>query len=349
MTYIHKITTASPKNVYSQSELEKLMHEVYQFNTEKEERLMRMIYHKSGIDKRKSVIDDFLQFFKSDIPPSLEERIDVFKDKGLALAKNAADSCLVDEDRSSITHIITVSCTGISAPGIDIDLIQLLELQHTTVRTTVNFMGCYAAFHALRLADQICKSTPKSKVLIVDVELCSLHFQNKTDDDNLLANTLFADGAAAILLSSDKRTDSLFEIDDFASRLSFQGKKDMAWDLSSTGFQMKLSTYVPRLIEQDIKVLLDDVLNDKNIQRDQLRWAFHPGGQRILTSIAKALSIDLEDLQPSFEVLKENGNMSSVSILFVLKKISQINEDNPIFAAGFGPGLTMEAMTLNRV
>ncbi|OHX64370.1 type III polyketide synthase [Flammeovirga pacifica] len=348
MTYIHRITTASPKNVFAQTELEEHMQNVYQFSTERERRLMHMIYHKSGIDKRKSVINDFVGFFKKDIPPTLEERINIFKKEGLALGIEAANNCLVDIDRKEITHIITVSCTGLSAPGIDIDLIQHLELSHQTVRTTVNFMGCYAAFHALRIADQICKSTPNAKVLIVDIELCSLHFQNKTDDDNLLANTLFADGASAVLLSSEKKQESLYSITNFASRLSFQGKEEMAWDLSSTGFQMRLSTYVPKLIEKDIKSLLDDVLSYQNLNKEEMRWAFHPGGVRILSSIVKALEIDEEDLKPSFEVLRENGNMSSVSILFVLKKISQIKESKPIFAAGFGPGLTLEAMTLSR-
>ena len=158
-----------------------------------------------------------------------------FREHAAPLSLKAIDDCLKISKIKSITHLITVSCTGMSAPGLDLELIELLNLPATTWRTSINFMGCYAAIHALKLADVICKTDAKANVLIVCVELCTLHFQKKYTPDNISSGILFGDGAAAVLVSGNKEIEGM-NIDHFYSSVSFKSKQEMVWELSSTGF-----------------------------------------------------------------------------------------------------------------
>ncbi|AZQ65318.1 type III polyketide synthase [Flammeovirga pectinis] len=348
MTYIQNIATSSPKNKHSQSDLLAFMQSSTREGMHRQRKLLNIIYKNSGIDYRHSVIPDLYKYFLNTTVPNVEDRMDLFEKEALPLSLEAIDKCITKEQLSKITHIITVSCTGISAPGLEIDIISALGLSNKIVRTAVNFMGCYAAFHGLRIADQICKSDENAEVLLVDVELCSIHFQNEFDDDNILANSLFADGAAAVHLSAERNKNSKFELIGFDSRLALSGKAEMAWKITPLGFKMKLSNYVADIIRDDIKGLLDDVIEERNLDRNKLNWAFHPGGVKILNTIAAAIGVDKSELQTSYDILKENGNMSSVTVLFVLKSLIDKKTKGPIFSAGFGPGLTMEAMTLNQ-
>jgi predicted naringenin-chalcone synthase len=247
-----------------------------------------------------------------------------------------------------ITHLITVSCTGMSAPGLDLQVMELMELQNTIFRTSVNFMGCYAAIHALKLADAICKSDNKAKVMIVCTELCTLHFQREATMDNITSGMLFADGSAAALVTHDDFRATGLKIESFYSEIIPKGRKDMAWELSSSGFLMTLSGYIPDLIEEDFEALVNRSLKHSGISRDEINyWCIHPGGKRILEAVAKSLRIDAPTLHHSYQVLEKFGNMSSPTILFVLKQIlsSSPAAGEKILAAAFGPGLTMETFT----
>lgn len=349
MTFIHQIATSVPKNKYDQRDILRFMHSTLNEEEHREKKLMTLVSVNSGINTRHSVIDNLDHYFLEYEVPEIENRMALFDREALKLGVEAVKKCISIDELNEITHIITVSCTGLSAPGLEIALIKELGLPSNIIRTTVNFMGCYAAFHALRIGDQICKSTPNAKVLIVDVELCSIHFQNEKDDDNILANTLFADGAAAVYMSNELKVDSLFEVGSFFSKLLLSGEDDMAWHLSKTGFQMRLSNYIPKLIEGEINNMLTEVMDETKLDASTLQWAFHPGGVRILKAIGKALSVPKEEMQASYDVLEEHGNMSSATVLFVLLLLSKNKKKGPIFSAGFGPGLTMEAMTLNRI
>ena len=272
------------------------------------------------------------------------------------MAQKAIEKCLENKlSKDEITHLITVSCTGMSAPGLDLDLMQSLDLKPNTYRTSVNFMGCYAAFHALKHADAICRSDADAKVMIVCVELCTLHFQNETDMDNITATMLFADGAAAALITSGSYAKNQniagLQIGKFYSEVAFKGRKDMAWNISSTGFLMRLSAYIPKIIQGSVTDLLGKALaHNHKAKEDITHWAIHPGGRKILDVTAEALQFPKEKLSPSYKVLRDYGNMSSPTILFVLKEIWENNIDftqkENIFASGFGPGLTMETMVL---
>jgi predicted naringenin-chalcone synthase len=224
---------------------------------------------------------------------------------------------------------------------------ELMDLDKNIFRTSVNFMGCYAAIHALKLADAICKSTPFSKVLIVCTELCTLHFQRENTADNIASSLLFGDGSAACLVVSEDVEKEGLHIDQFYSEIVPKGKRDMAWELSSTGFLMTLSGYVPDLIEEDFSQVIQKALKKDGVdETDVTHWCIHPGGKRILEAVQKSTGIQKEQLAASYDVLNEYGNLSSATVLFVLKKMMQEKKNiKKLFGAAFGPGLTIETFT----
>ena len=277
--------------------------------------------------------------------PTLEQRMDWYQKFAAPLSVHAIRKCLDHKiPEEEITHLITVSCTGMSAPGLDLQVMELMDLRKDIFRTSVNFMGCYAALHALKMADIICRATPASKVLIVCTELCTLHLQKETTPDNLASGLLFGDGSAAVLVTGDDDPTKGIRLKNFYSEVVTKGKKDMSWELSSTGFQMTLSGYVPDLIEEDIEGLVEKALGSQSLTREDIdHWCIHPGGKKILEAIEKSLGVSKADLKNSYQVLEQFGNMSSASILFVLKEMMPtLAQGEKIFAVAFGPGLTME-------
>jgi predicted naringenin-chalcone synthase len=237
------------------------------------------------------------------------------------------------------------------APGLDIDLVRELKLSPTTNRTSITFMGCYAAFNALKVADAICTSDQQAKVLIVCTELCSLHFQRMPSDDNLLANALFADGAAAMLIEAVPNGGKRLKIESFHNDIVPGGQEDMAWTIGDLGFEMKLSSYVPEIIQKGIAKLATSLLDKINKKITDIRYyAIHPGGRKILETIEKQLGLTRCQNEDAYEVLRNFGNMSSPTVLFVLKRLFQkfsINDhDQHILSFAFGPGVTLESMVL---
>lgn len=327
---------------------------------ETEERKIKFLYEKSGISNRQSVLPDFLPdnlslLYRTKDAPSVQQRLSIFNQEALPLAVEAAKNCyegVVSSEK--ITHIITVSCTGMSAPGLDIDLIKSLGLSHSIDRSSVNFMGCYAAIHALKQAHYIAQANPSSIILVVSVELCTLHFQDLNDEDNTLANMLFADGAGAALVTSDEFKTSngsiALKINHFHSDLLFSGEKDMSWNISDVGFQMTLSAYVPKVISADIKMHFQKLLAKDLLDKEDIKfWAVHPGGRAILEAVTKQMQISDVQMQASYNVLQEHGNMSSATILFVLEEILKNNlpqKEDKTIATAFGPGLTVESLLL---
>lgn len=335
------------------------MQRVYAVD-EVEKRKLRFLYRQSGIDTRYSVIPDYSlpaqqwTFFsptESLEPfPSLEQRMQLFRSHAASLSLQAIRSCMGTIPVSAVTHLITVSCTGLSAPGLDLELMELLQLPATTCRMAVNFMGCYAAIHALKLADAFCRNDKKATVLIVCTELCTLHFQKEYTPDTITSSLLFADGSAAVLVSCDDSSEGPV-IGHFYSSVSLRGSRDMAWELSSQGFLMTLSGYIAELIGEDFNGLVSDALTAAGIDREAITdWCIHPGGKKILEAVHKSLGFTNGQLQPSYDVLREYGNMSSPTVLFVLKRIMdqwQNRKGVHLFGAAFGPGLTMETFILS--
>jgi predicted naringenin-chalcone synthase len=365
MSLIASISTALPEYKHRQTDLAGFMADLYHYPEEKR-RMLKALYRSSGIEARYSVISDYSvgpelrSFFpKTDDMepfPDTAFRMSYFNNNARKLCVTAIEGCLDKKiDRSEITHLITVTCTGLSAPGLDIELVQELGLSPTINRTSINFMGCYAALHGIKQADYICKSDPNAVVMMVCVELCSIHFQKKDDPENMISNLLFGDGAAATLIVSDALAEKKglhgFRIRKFHSRLILTGKADMAWNISSTGFLMTLSAYIPQLIENGIGALLEGAMLELGVAKKDIRhWAIHPGGKKILEAVQQELNLERNDLSSSFEVLKNYGNMSSPTFLFVLDAIwkNKVDTTKPelTFGLAFGPGLTMESVTL---
>ena len=363
MSKIVSISTAVPSYKHPQNDILKFMQNVYAMN-ETEKRKLKFLYHQSAIETRYSVLPDYSlnanewQFYPASENlepfPGLELRMDWYNKSAPALSINAIEKCIAEKiKRDEITHLITVSCTGMSAPGLDLQIMEMMDLPKNIFRTSVNFMGCYAAIHAMKLAEAFCKNEVNAKVIVVCTELCTLHFQKETTPDNIAASLLFGDGSAAVLITHDDDHLHGLRIKNFYSEVGFNGKEHMSWQLSSSGFLMKLSGYVPELIEQDFNRFLHNALENANLKKEEIsQWCIHPGGKRILSSIAKCTSVSDDDLQYSYQVLKEYGNMSSPTILFVLKEIVDSLENKKekhgnIFGAAFGPGLTMETFILS--
>jgi predicted naringenin-chalcone synthase len=273
-----------------------------------------------------------------------------FRKHAAPLSLKAIHDCLKDLQDQKITHLITVSCTGMSAPGLDLELVELLNLPADTWRTSINFMGCYAAIHALKLADMICKTNQNANVLIVCVEFCTLHFQKDYLPDNISSGILFADGAAAVLVTGNPKSEGM-NIEHFYSSVSSKGKQEMVWELSSTGFILTLSNYVPELIEENFNQFVNDALGGTSLKKEDItQWCIHPGGKKILEAVHNSLQFTNGQLQPCYDVLNDYGNMSSPTVLFVLKRIQQAldkKQRNNIFGAAFGPGLTIETFILS--
>ncbi len=347
--YITSIGTANPPHAIRQADVLDFMIGAHGLN-EQEAHDLRVLYRASSISQRYSTIPDYGQSERTFFPDndSLEPFPDVairstwYQTHAPALSLQAIRNCLGKTDPKTITHLITVSCTGMYAPGLDIKLVQLLELNAHIERTCINFMGCYAAFNALKVADHICRAQD-ARVLIVCTELCTLHFQKAKTDDNLLANALFGDGSAAVLVESQPRGKKIIELTEFQCALLPSAGKEMAWNIGNFGFEMKLSAYIPEALKVGIPPLLS------TLKQKTFDWyAIHPGGKRILDVVEKELGITRESNQQAHDVLRQHGNMSSPTILFVLKAImDQIQAEDTgkkILGLAFGPGLTLESL-----
>jgi predicted naringenin-chalcone synthase len=335
------------------------MQRAYGIKETDEGRKLRFVYHQSGISARYSVIPDFAGeessglFTDGDLCPDTETRMACYVQEAPALTQQAAEDCLQKAGVAleEVTHFITVSCTGLSAPGLELLVMERMGMPRHVHRTAVNFMGCYAAVHALKLADAFARTDPKARVLVVCTELCTLHFQPEYSEDAATACALFGDGAAAVLVAGSDWTGRGLAIDGFYSEVVWAGKNEMAWNLSSHGFVMKLSGYIPDLLSQDIAPLLSRALEHTGIRREQVRhWCVHPGGKRILQVVGKSLGLSPEDLGCSYKVLNEVGNLSSATILFVLQEQWEslmADDEGKTFGVAFGPGLSMESFFLS--
>ncbi len=362
MSKIISIATKVPGYRHKQDDLFAFAEKVY-CRDESESRKLRFLYRQSGISTRYSVLPDYnasagdrkLFPVSADLEPfpGLEKRMEIYQEHAASLSADAIKDCIRNKiNKDEITHLITVSCTGLSAPGTDLQIMEMMDLKQDTIRTSINFMGCYAAIHALKLADAFCKSDPTANVVVVCTELCTLHFQKLISTDNMTSSLLFADGSAALLIQPKSSQFSGISINGFYSEVSIKGKKEMAWELSSTGFLMTLTGYVPELIKENFKALVDKALSATGMKQEEIsHWCIHPGGKKILDCIAESLQVNAGALGFSYDVLNDYGNMSSPTILFVLKRILDELEQEKrvrpavIFGAAFGPGITMETFT----
>lgn len=333
--------------------------EAFAAGSEDEVRRLRLVYRKCGVDRRHITLLDgpagtgerqgFFQLPNGHRRhgPRIGARMRRYERDALPLATRASEEALAQSelDPSAITHLVTVSCSGFAAPGVDIGLIKGLGLSQRVERTHVGFMGCHGALNGLRVARAICESNPDARVLLCAVELCSLHYAVKGEPDQLVANALFADGAAALVAAPDLGKDGFdWRVSGTASCLIPDSGEDMSWRIGDHGFVMTLSRRVPGLIRCHLPAFVDSWLAEHGLKTPDIRsWAVHPGGPRILDGVAEALDLPGGALDVSRQVLRECGNMSSPTLLFILRRLRDQQAPRPCVALGFGPGLMAEA------
>ena len=264
-------------------------------------------------------------------------------------ARRALEAAAPGVTAADVTHVVTVSCTGFFAPGPDVRVTKDLGLPADVKRMHLGFMGCNAAFPALQAAHAACRADPHAVVLVVGVELCTLHLHVRNDPDTVMGNALFADGAAAAVVTARDVPGAgpALELVDFETTLAPVGEDELAWSVGDEGFEMILGTYVPRIIDDHVTDALAPLLarTGRSVE-DIPQWAVHPGGRSILDRVEGRLGLTREQMAPSRDVLREVGNMSSATILFVLARILRTAAPGDVAAMAFGPGLSIESALL---
>jgi alpha-pyrone synthase len=283
------------------------------------------------------------EFYRPGNFPDTSRRMELFEQSAPVLMRKAVDRLALNEkERSGITHVLVTCCTGFYAPGLDFEIVDHLELSPGVERTMVGFMGCYAAINALKLARHIVRSDPKAGVLMVNLELCTLHFQETQALEEVLSFLVFADGAAASLLTAREQG---FALDSFKAVTVPETRGLITWKIRGLGFDMLLSGQVP--------AALGRALHEGHLmaERDGIDlWAVHPGGRSVLDAVEKGLELPRDALAASREVLSCFGNMSSATVMFVLQRMMQrARPGQRGCAMSFGPGLTAETMRFHAV
>ena len=349
--YLNDITTAVPP------------HDIHKRFTdfapsflaqERDRALFKRMAQRSQIEHRYSFLKpghdsdelDGDNFYKRGDFPGTGIRMQFYEQHSFKLAQEALDKFSPTQFRDSITHILITSCTGFYAPGLDLQIVQHYGLKPETERTIVGFMGCYAAFNGLKLARHIVRSELHARVLILNLELCTLHLQETDNIEQLLSYLIFADGCAASIVSAEPRGISL---DTFSSTIMSDSSEQIGWTIGGSGFDMVLSGEVPATIANAIPTVHKAILNGY-AATDIHHWAIHPGGRSVLDAVQKSLRLSDVMMLPSREVLRAFGNMSSATIMFVLKDILEVaSTPGRGCALAFGPGVTLESMLFRKI
>ncbi len=324
-------------------------------------RWLRSLYAYSGIAHRHTCIEDFLgpvesSRFAPGQPLSgvatTRERMALYEQESVPLALYAVEETVAElaGERTrravldSITHLVTISCTGFFAPGLDLALVRALGLPSTIGRTMIGFMGCSAMFNGLRTAHQIVRGDPSARVLVVSVELCSLHIQPGTRRENLISASLFADGASACIVGMPaENAPALFSLDHLHTQVKPDTDDEMVWQIGDYGFELKLSPRIPKHLGEVAPQIIASLFPENAPQF----CAIHPGGPAILDELAEMLTLDSAMMAASRAVLREYGNLSSATILFVLDRIRRsLHTPQTGVAMAFGPGLTVEMIRM---
>jgi predicted naringenin-chalcone synthase len=371
--YVRALETAVPPTLLVQTEA----RDVFAAQpglTRLGSRLVSTCFDSAAIDTRYTAVQELTMDYRADNPqffdpdtgllrsPSTKARNDLFATEATKLFIEAAQAAVTrcaGIEPLDITHLITVSCTGFFNPGPDYKIVRALGLNPAVQRYHLGFMGCYAAFPALRAAKSFCEADPEAVVLVVCAELCSLHVRTSNDPDAIMGSALFADGAAAAVVTAREVPEStaLLQLDHFETVLTPVGEDSMAWNIGDEGFEMVLGNYVPHIIDDHIVGALEPLLaRDASLTglpyRDITHWAIHPGGRSILDKVQSRLELTDEQLVPARETLRNFGNMSSATVLFVLKHILDLpplDGDERICSMAFGPGLTVETGLFTKV
>jgi predicted naringenin-chalcone synthase len=282
--------------------------------------------------------------------PTTAQRMRHYAELAPPLAVEAARAALTRSGlaAATITHLVTVSCTGFIAPGIDLALIRTLGLVPTLERTHVGYMGCHGALNGLRVARAFAAADPGARVLLCAVELCSLHYHYGWDPQKMIANAIFGDGAAALVgVAAESAPADAWRVTATGACLVPDSADAMTWTIGDHGFEMTLSKRVPGLIATHLRPWLEGWLGRQGVALEAVgSWAIHPGGPRILAAVEEALGLPREASAASRAVFAACGNLSSPTVLFILERLHTVEAPRPCVALGFGPGLMAEAVLL---
>ncbi len=364
MSYILNISTAVPEFQIGKEDLTRFYLQAFNPDETKHfTKKLNLLNNKTKINTRYSCIPDYKGneyelYTNGDFKQPVEKRMEIYKEKILPLASKAIDKLMLQTDIQlrDFTHLITVSCTGLMAPGLEFMIAEKYELEHTE-KSAVNFLGCYAALKALKQAHYIAQSNPNACILIVSVELCSLHFYPSDVNEDIIANLLFADGAAAVIVCGNKnehvKNKVVLQIDDIGSASVPNTAGLMKWDITSTAFRMYLSSKVLGAIKENIHDVVANFLGNEMSETDY--WAIHPGGVKIVEAVQESLHLNENNVADSMSIMQQYGNMSSPTILFILNSIfnkikkAEQTESKKIFSCAFGPGLNIEMVSLSSI
>lgn len=377
------IGTAVPEHVMTQDEATTLA-QIVCARTDDERRLVKALYRKAGVERRHTCVPfttayEWAERSPNAVPtataaevdeepalaappiasiaepttttvgPSIRERMQLYEMLAPPLACRASAAALVDAGVAAeeITHLVTVTCTGFFAPGIDAALIEGLSLPRDVQRIQVGFMGCHGAINGLRAATAIAAANSRNRVLLCAVELCSIHYCLEWKPLRAVGNAVFADGSAALVIGGESPSASEgcepLRLVDSGSYLLPDSADAMSWNVGNHGFEMVLSPRVPEVIGRHLRPWMDSWLSRRGLTiGDVGSWAVHPGGPRILRAAEESLELPRSATAVSREVLAQFGNMSSPTVLFILERMRARRTPRPIIALGFGPGLAAE-------
>ncbi|MEQ8790770.1 MAG: type III polyketide synthase [Pirellulaceae bacterium] len=345
--------------------------------TDRHTRLLRTVFRRTGISNRQLCVPHEIAYQWVPVPPrdlpphesdlsrgpTTGERMALYAEHAAPLALRAVGSALESSavPAAAITHLITVSCTGFEAPGVDVELIDRLQMRNTVERVHVGFMGCHGAINGMRVALGLTAADPAARVLLCATELCSLHFCFSWDQERILGNALFADGAAAFVCGNVERRvngravggeedgrkqedGDPWSVVATGSCLAPESREAITWRIGDFGYEMSLSNRVPELIKEHLRPWLASWLERRNLSIDEIgSWAIHPGGPRIVDAVQEGLGLSPQATQVSRSVLEDYGNMSSPTVLFILERLRRQAAKLPCVLLGFGPGLVAEA------
>lgn len=349
--YLNHIAVAVPEHDVHQKFIDFAPH---MLKTERKRKLFRRMAERCQISHRYSCIHpedglvspDWSGFYAANDFPDTGKRMQRYQEHAFTLARRALDQIFAKPDIAvkEITHLIVTSCTGFYAPGIDFDIIHHYGFHPAVERTTIGFMGCQAGMNALKSARHIVRSQPAAQVLIVNLELCTLHLQETDDLERVLSFLIFADGCAASLITNKPFG---LALQSFHSTILPESHEHITWNIGDDGFDMRLSGRVPGIISANLPAVLPRILEDENI-RSFSHWAIHPGGRTVLDAVRDGAGLEEEALRHSRHILRNFGNMSSASIMFVLKDIMQEEAGHGCCLA-FGPGISIESMLFQKI
>jgi predicted naringenin-chalcone synthase len=347
--YINRVVTAVPQHDIHDA-FRKFAQSLFR-DDRRGALLFRRMAGKAGIEHRYSCLApgalpetesvDAEGFYARGDFPDTAARMRMFEQFAPSLAETAVDRLQLGAERDRITHLLITCCTGFSAPGLDLEVVERCKLPSSVERTMIGFMGCYAAINALKLARHIVRSEPSARVLVINLELCTLHLKETTDLEQVLSFLLFGDGCAACLVSADPVGTAL---DSFRAVLVPGTRDFITWNIGEFGFDMVLSGQVPAAIESALHEHIREILGGAPIESIDL-WAVHPGGRTVLDAVDRAFDLAPSALAGSREILRRYGNMSSATVMFVIESLLRSPARGQTGCAmSFGPGLTAETM-----